>query len=113
VGSYATAAELADALHTRVTPANEPTLQFCVEAASQEADHWLDVGVHVEPPIVETTPALLHVVVLARAVEWAKANDAAFGIIGYADIGALRAPRDGFGRHASALLPMKVGWGLA
>ena len=108
MGSYATAAELADALHTRVTPTNEPTLQSCVDAASQEADHWLDTDV----PQTHT-PALLHVVVLARAVEWAKANDAAFGIIGYADIGALRAPRDGFGRHASALLPMKVGWGIA
>lgn len=108
--AYATVDELADALHTRVTPETTAALQSCVDAASEEADAWID-GPTVEP--LGDVPALLHVVVLARAVEWAKANDAAFGIIGFADIGALRAPKDGFSRHASALLPLKVGWGIA
>lgn len=115
--AYATPEELAEALHTRLTAQNQANLQACVDAASKEADHWIDWQPQVNPLIVEETPAgdaaLLHVVVLARAVEWAKANDAAFGIIGYADIGALRAPKDGFNRHAYALLPLKQGFGLA
>ena len=48
-----------------------------------------------------------------RGVEWWKANDAAFGVIGFDDTGALQAPRDGFARHAATLNPLKQQWGVA
>ena len=48
-----------------------------------------------------------------RGVEWWKANDAAFGVIGFDQTGALQAPRDGFNRHAFTLTPLKRQWGIA
>lgn len=57
--------------------------------------------------------SLVHRVNLVRAVEWWKANDAAFGVIGFDQTGALQAPRDGFNRHAYTLTPAKRRWGIA
>lgn len=57
--------------------------------------------------------ALVNRVNILRGVEWAKANDAAFGVIGFDQTGALTAPRDGFNRHAYTLTPLKVHWGFA
>ena len=57
--------------------------------------------------------ALANRVNMLRAVEWWKANDAAFGVIGFDQTGALQAPRDGFRRHAAALLPLKQEYGVA
>ena len=48
-----------------------------------------------------------------RGVEWYKANDAAFGVIGFAETGALRAPRDSFARHGWTLIPLKQQFGVA
>jgi hypothetical protein len=63
------------------------------------------IGTEIEP--------LANRVNVLRGVEWWKANDAAFGILGSTDTGALHTPRDGFARHARVLLPLKQQWGLA
>jgi hypothetical protein len=50
---------------------------------------------------------------ILRGVEWFKSQDAAWGVIGFDETGALQAPRDGFNRHAYALTPLKKQWGIA
>ena len=50
---------------------------------------------------------------ILRGVEWWKANDAAFGVIGFDETGALQAPRDTFARHGRALVPLKQQFGVA
>lgn len=57
--------------------------------------------------------ALANRVNVLRGVEWWKANDAAFGIIGFDQVGAVRAPRDSFARHGATLVPLKQQWGIA
>ena len=57
--------------------------------------------------------ALANRVNIVRAVEWYKANDAAFGVVGFDASGVLQAPRDSFNRHAFELTPLKQQWGLA
>jgi len=108
--AYATVNELAAALRIRVTTENEPGLQSCLDAAAAEIDH--DVDRPAEDPIPDGD-ALANRVNLVRGVEWYKANDAAFGVIGFDQTGALQAPRDGFNRHAYTLTPLKRRWGLA
>jgi glyoxylate carboligase len=108
VSAYATVDELAAALRVRVTEENTDALQACLDAAAEEIDHDVD---RIEP-IPQDDP-LANRVNIVRAVEWYKANDAAFGVIGYDQTGALQAPRDGFNRHAYTLTPLKQQWGLA
>ena len=91
-----------------VTSSNTDKLQACLDAAAGEIDHAVD---RLEP--IPAGDALAERVNLLRAVEWWKSSDAAFGVIGFADTGALRAPRDGFARHAAALLPLKEQFGVA
>jgi|SRR5262245_32849867 len=121
---YATVDELAAALRIRVTPENTPALQACLDAAQAEIDHEVDWRPAVNPLIAgvpflpydegDRRLALLNRVNLLRGVEWWKSNDAAFGVIGYNETtGALQAPRDGFNRHAAALLPCKQQWAVA
>jgi hypothetical protein len=109
--SYATTIELADALNKAVTAKNEDRLQACLDAASTEIDQILDrpAGSLAFDPV----PPLIRQVNIARGVEWFKANDAAFGVLGFADIGALRIPADGFARHAMVLIPHREQFGLA
>jgi hypothetical protein len=109
--AYATVAELAAALRVRLTAQNEPGLQACLDAAAVEIDHDLDRDETIPPGSAGYQLAAR--VNLVRAVEWYKANDAAFGVIGFDDTGALQAPRDGFNRHAYTLTPLKRRWGLA
>lgn len=115
--AYATVDELAASLRIRVTPDNTDALQACLDAASAEIDHevdWLDPDEPEHYPEGDPHLALLGRVNLVRGVEWWKANDAAFGVVGYNDVsGALTAPRDGFARHAMALTPCKQLWGVA
>jgi hypothetical protein len=106
--AYATTDELAVALNVRATPANEAALQACLDAAAEEIDHEVD---RIDP--IPAADALANRVNLVRAVEWWKANAAAFGVIGFDQTGALQAPRDGFNRHAYALTPLKQQWGIA
>jgi hypothetical protein len=108
--AYATIDQLAAALRISVTPANTPTLQACLDAAAQEIDHAVDR--RVDEPI-PSGDALAERVNVLRGVEWWKSNDAAFGVIGFAETGALQAPRDGFARHERTLIPLKQQFGVA
>lgn len=107
--AYATVEQLAAALHTTVTPKNTDWLQSCLDAATVEIDHAID-RVDVLPP--ELLP-LAEQVNVARGVEWWKANDAAFGGVGFPDTGILAVPRDPFARHAATLIPAKQLFGIA
>jgi hypothetical protein len=105
---YCTVAELAVALGRPATAENSAAMQQCVDAAAAEIDHFVDRS----EPIPAGDPLANRVNVL-RAVEWWKANDAAFGVIGYDGTGSLYAPRDGFARHARTLRPLKQREGIA
>jgi hypothetical protein len=108
--AYATVDQLAAALRITLTAQNTPTLQACLDAAAIEIDHAVDRP-DTEP--LPTTDPLAGRVNLVRGVEWFKANDAAYGVIGFDQTGALQAPRDTFARHARELMPLKRQWGLA
>lgn len=108
--AYATVDELRFALNkTKPFTAEETAAaQASLDAAAVEIDHYLDV---VEAP--PAADALLNRVNVLRGVEWYKSNDAAFGVIGFNETGALQAPRDGFARHGRTLTPRKEKWGVA
>ena len=110
--AYATVDDLAGALRIRVTPENTAALQACVDAATAEIDHAVDWWPIARADTPEAD-ALLNRVNVLRGVEWWKANDAAFGVIGFDQTGVLTAPRDGFRRHAAALIPLKQQYGVA
>ena len=110
--------DLATALRITATEANDAALQRCLDAADAECLAEVDpmltpTPLITAPIVIGNGQALYDSVVLQRAVEWWKANDAAFGIVGFAETGGLRAPRDGFARHAHALSPLVQQWGLA
>lgn len=113
---YATEDDLAAALRVQVTVKNSDLLAACVAAASAEIDHETDrfPGNDTDPatPIDPDDP-LAHMVCIARGVEWYKANDAVFGVVGFADTGVLAAPKDTFGRHAATLIPLRQQFGIA
>jgi hypothetical protein len=113
--AYCTIDELASALRVTVTAQNTPTLQACTDAAAIEINHACDWTPEVQQLIVSEVPPnpLLNRVNVLRGVEWWKSNDAAFGVIGYDQTGALKAPRDSFRRHAAALIPLKQQFGVA
>jgi hypothetical protein len=108
--AYATAEQLAAALRVAVTPKNSEWLELCLDAAASEIDHQIDRP--ADDPLPDPPPALATTVNVARAIEWYKANDAAFGAVGFADIGVLAAPADPFARHANSLIPLKVQFGI-
>jgi hypothetical protein len=102
---YASADQLADALRVQVTVKNQARLAACVTAASDEIDHG-----HAIP---EPTPALVEQTCISRAVEWWKASDSAFGVVGFEQTGVLKAPADAFARHEANLVPYLVEFGVA
>ena len=106
--SYCTVEELASAVGKTLTAANSAFYQACVDASAQEIDHH----VNRTTPIPDGNP-LANRVCLLRAVEWAKSNDAAFGVVGFSEAGSLMAPRDGFARHGKTLIPLKEKFGVA
>lgn len=110
--AYANVDELAAALRVSAAAVSLSALAACLDAAAAEIDAAID---RVDPavPLTSDQLALVNRVNLVRAVEWWKANDAAFGVIGFADTGALQAPRNGFNRHRSALRPLKQQHGVA
>ena len=110
--AYATVDELAAALRVTVTAANTDGLQACLDAAAAEIDHALYLTVQ---PISSDDDdyALVNRVNVLRGVEWFKANDAAFGVLGFNEAGPVRAPRDSFARHAVTLLPVRHYFGVA
>lgn len=105
--AYATIDELATALRITVTATNQASLTACLEAAALEIDDAVD---RVEP--LDPADPLANRVNILRGVEWWKANDAAFGVLGVSDTGTLQAPRNTMRRHAIALLPHKQQWGV-
>lgn len=107
--SYATADELAQALRVRVTPENTELLEACLSAAAEEIDHELDRT----EPLPDPVPASVNRCNVNRAVEWFKAADAAYGMVGFDQVGVLRAPADGFKRHASSIAMHKSQFGIA
>lgn len=107
---------MAEGLHRQRFDGTEQTFaESCLDAATLEIDAWIDW--RAAPPEGDdwnpTARALVKRVCVARAVEWWKASDAAFGAIGYTDIGVLRAPREAFARHGMMLIPLKEQWGIA
>jgi antitoxin component HigA of HigAB toxin-antitoxin module len=106
--SYATVDELAEALRIRVTPENTATLTDCLDAAAEEIDAFLDLLA----PLAAPPPAAVVRTNVNRAVDWFKAADAAFGVIGFSDTGALKVPTNGFARHASSIVALKQQWGV-
>jgi hypothetical protein len=111
--AYATVDELAAALgRGSSTPKTEGLLQYSLDAAAQEIDHYC--GRDPATPLPTDPPdPLAHVVNLARGVEWFKANEAVFGVLGFEGIGTATVPRDGFGRYGAALIPLVQSFGLA
>jgi len=107
--AYATVEQLAEALHGRVTPANTQLLEDCLESAAAEIDQYLD---RVEPLDDPPPPAVVRCNV-NRAVEWYKAVDAAYGMVGFDQIGVLRVPTDGFTRHGFTITRYKQQWAVA
>lgn len=107
---YASRDQLAAAVRVQVTGKNADLLDACVAAASAEIEH--ECGRSVDDPIPVDDP-LAHMTCIARGVEWYKANDAAFGALGFDNTGVLTAPVDGFARHAPSLVPLKVTFGIA
>ena len=108
--AYTNVNELAAALRVTLTAENQAGLTACVDAAAIEIDDVLD---RVEGDPVDPTDPLLNRVNLLRAVEWAKSNDAAFGIVGMADTGTLRTPSNPFARHRLTLMPHKQQFGVS
>ena len=110
--AYCTVDELRFALNkTKPFTADETAAgQKCIDAAADEMDHYVD---RLASDPIPAESALANRVNVLRAVEWWKANDAAFGVIGNAETGALQAPRDSFARHGRELVPLKQQWGVA
>jgi len=108
--AYATVPQLAAELRINVTAANTDRLQACLDAAAIEIDHYVD---RLTDNPIDPADALAQRVNLVRGVEWFKSNDAAFGVIGFDQTGALTAPRDSFARHGRELIPLKQQFGVA
>lgn len=108
--AYCTVDELAAALHVAVTPANTEALQRAVDAAAAEIDHDLD---RAGDPLPDPPPAAIVAANVALGVETFKLADSAFGVLGFDDMGVVRATKDSLPRYWQLLTPYKVGWGLA
>lgn len=107
--SYATVEQLAQALRGRVTADNTQLLEDCLEAAAEEIDQYLDRT----EPLADPPPASIVRCNVNRAVEWYKAADAAYGMVGFDQVGVLRAPTDGFARHGYTITRHKQQWAVA
>jgi len=109
--AYASLDQLAAAMRVTVTTKNQEALQRALDSAASEIDHELDRP--ATDPLPTPAPALVVSVNVDRGVEWFKASDAAWGNVGYADIGVVKVAPDGFARHAATLTPYKIQYGLA
>jgi hypothetical protein len=110
----ATVDELATVLRGKFSADQQEGLQLCIDAATQEIGSYVDPASGVlGDEWDEFEAALANRACLARATEWWRANDALFGVVGSGELGQLRAPRDGFARHAANLTPLKEQWGFA
>src|SRR5262245_45764770 len=93
-----------------VTVKNQAALQKCLDGAAQEIDHYCNRFATSPLP---TDDPLAGEINIFRAVEWYKAADAAFGGVGFADLGVITVPKDSFGRYATALTPLVQQFGVA
>jgi len=109
--AYATVDDLANALHVRVTPENQTSLQRALDAAALEVDHDLDRL--PSDPLPDPAPPAIAQANIALAVEAFKLPDSAFGVLGFDDSGAVRAAKDSLPRYWSLLTPYKQRWGVA
>lgn len=96
-------------------PTLDPRLDSLCVAVSDWIDwntgHWdstLDTAVRMEP-----IPALVHEVALAWAVESYKQPDAAFSLLGMAETGPVRIPREPYRRFIEQLAPVTISYGFA
>jgi len=108
--AYATVDDLAQAVRVQVSAKTSPLLEAALAAATVEIDH--EAGRRSDDPIPFDDP-LAHEICIARGVEWYKANDAAFGALGFDGTGVLAVPTDPFARHATTLVPLKQTFGIA
>lgn len=110
----ATVDELMVILRGKFTDDQQEGLQLCIDAATWEIASFVDpLGGVLGDGWNKYQTALANRACLAMAVEYWKLNDALFGIVGSADIGALRAPKDMFARFGAMLNPLKEQWGFA
>jgi len=115
--AYCTIDDLAAVLRIRVTAANTPFLQRCVDAAAQEIDvghdRFPDDPPGTNPPIppAPDSPPLVASDNVFRAVQWFKASDVALGGGGYSETGLLTAPAMPF--VPTSERPYRQQWGLA
>jgi hypothetical protein len=108
--AYATVEQLAAALRVTVTPKNSEWLALCLDAAASVVDQLCDRP--ADDPMPDPPPALAVTENIAIGIEFYKANDAAFGAVGFADIGVMSVPADVYARHRNALIPIKVQFGV-
>jgi hypothetical protein len=108
--AYATVDQLAAALRVAVTTKNSEWLESCLDAAASVVDHLCDRP--ADNPMPGPPPALAVTENVSIGIEFYKANDAAFGAVGFADIGVLSVPDDVYGRHANTLIPLKIQFGV-
>ncbi len=107
--AYATVDQLAAALRIRVTPENTPVLQAKLDAAADNCDQFMDR----DAPLPDPAPAGVIEANVLVAVDLWKAADAAFGVLGFEQIGAIRVTPGTTARVESLLIPYKERWGVA
>jgi hypothetical protein len=109
--AYATAEQLAAALHTEATDENQQLLDDCLGAAAEEIDAFLDRTAVATP--FDPVPSSIVRCNVNRAVEWYKASDAANGAVGIDQVAVLTPPPgDGFARHGLSIRSYKQQWGI-
>jgi hypothetical protein len=109
--AYATVEQLADALRVAVTPKTAERLQMAVDAGALVVDAICDRP--ASDPMPDPPPALAVSENISIGIEVYKANDAAFGAVGLADIGVLTVSAHVYARHRAALIPLKRQFGVA
>jgi hypothetical protein len=109
--SYATVDQLAAALRIRVTPENTDALQAKLDAAAVQCDQFMSRP--VDDPLPEPAPAGVVEANVLVAVDLWKAADAAFGVLGFEQIGTVRVSPGSVTRVESLLVPYKIGWAVA
>jgi hypothetical protein len=114
---YALVEEVAEALNINreLSPDEVVRIWRCIESSSAEID--AAIGWYGDEPDPgswnDSEYSLANSICIVRSVEWWKANDAAFGVVGSSETGILRTPREGFERHRNVLMPLIESFGIA
>lgn len=109
--AYATVDQLAAALRIRVTPENTAALQAKLDAAAVNCDQFMDRP--VDQPLPDPAPAGVVEANTLIAVDLWKAADAAFGVLGFDQIGTVQVSPGTTARVETLLVPYKIQWGVA